>query len=152
MSSAHSKTAVGNAALALGLTLLAPLAFAAVRPPPPTNVQVTAVQGIDKNFGSFILQWSPAIDAATGKPYVKYGLSAGCKYEGMDAGTTAGPTGVSGLWQAQVTGTGYRVKVTCSCAVAPYRYNAISTDGPDAYTPRSIWVNTEKFLIPCGGK
>lgn len=119
-------------AAGLALTVVAQLAFTAVRPPPPTNVKVTAVQVIDRTLGPFILEWTPAIDAVTGKPYVKYGLSGGCKYEGMDAGTTAGPTGVSGLWQAQVTGGGYRVKVTCSCVEEPYRINSISTDGPDA--------------------
>lgn len=138
------------AALAAGFCILNAVAFAAARPPPPTNVKVTAVEGIDKALGAFILEWTPALDAS-GTPYKKYGLSAGCKYEGIDPGTTAGPTGISGLWQAQVTGTGFRVKVTCSCVVAPYRSNAISTDGPDAYTPRSAWVNTQKFLVPCGG-
>jgi hypothetical protein len=107
--------------------------------------------GIDRFVGAFILEWSPAIDT-TGRPYPKYLLSTGCKYEGIDEGTQAGHTGVSGLWQVTATGSSFRVKVTCSCVTGPYRYNAIATAGPDAYTPSSPWVNTEKFLIPCGGK
>lgn len=137
--------------LAAGVVAWLPTAFAAGRPPPPTNVTVSKVEGIDRALGAFILEWSPAIDA-TGKPYPKYYLSAGCRYEGIDAGTQAGPSGVSGLWQVTATGSGFRVKVTCSCVVVPYRYNAIATAGPDAYTRSSPWVNTEKFLIPCGGK
>ena len=52
--------------------------------------------------------------AATGQPYAKYMLSAGCKYEGIDN-------------------------------------NAIATAGTNPYMPNSTRVNTEKFLIPCGG-
>lgn len=144
------KRVIRQVSWAVRLLAVSSVAFAAAVPAPPTNVTVNKVEGIDKATGAFILEWSPAINAATGKPYPKYLLSAGCKYEGMDPGTTAGHTGVSGLWQATVNGTGFRVKVTCSCVVTPYRSNAIRTAGPDAYTPGSAWVNTQKFLIPCG--
>jgi hypothetical protein len=143
-----------NTALALGFLSISTLASGAARPPSPTNVAVTAVQGIDKALGAFILEWTPPIDDTTGKPYVKYDLSAGCKYEAIDGNASAGPTGVSGLWAAAFTAPAerYRLKVTCSCVVAPYHINAISTAGTNPYMPRSAWVNTQKFLIPCGGK
>ncbi|MEJ0085079.1 MAG: hypothetical protein WDO72_05330 [Pseudomonadota bacterium] len=143
-----------NTALALGFFCVSTLAAGAARPPAPTNVAVTAVEGIDKALGAFILEWTPPIDDTTGKPYAKYSLSAGCKYESIDGNASAGPTGISGLWAATFTAPAprYRLKVTCSCVVAPYRYNAIATAGTNPYMGSSAWVNTEKFLIPCGGK
>ena len=145
------KHETGTVVLAAALASWLPAASAAARPPPPTNVKVTHVEGVDRALGTFIMEWMPAMDAS-GAPYRKYLLSAGCKYEGIDAGTQATPTGVSGLWQVIATETSFRVKVTCSCVTRPYRSNAIATAGSDAYTPNSGWVNTEKFLIPCGGK
>jgi hypothetical protein len=142
-------TSIATAAI---LLTIAAEASAVDRPPPPTQVKVTQVEGIDRAWGAFILEWSPAIDAATGKPYAKYMLSSGCKYEGIEPGTQAGPTGVSGLWSTTQTGPRFRLKVTCSCVVGPYRYNAMATAGTNPYMPNSIWVNTEKFLIPCAGK
>jgi hypothetical protein len=98
---------------ALALLTISTLALAAGWPPSPTNVAVTGVQGIDKTLGAFILEWTPPIDDTTGKPYVKYDLSSGCKYEAIDGNASAGPMGVSGLWAATFTApaTTYRLLV-----------------------------------------
>ena len=133
----------------LGLGLATTLASAVGRPPPPTNVTVSDVQGVDKKSGSFTLEWTPAFDPS-GRPYSKYDLSGGCKYEPMDSGVQVGPTGISGLWLVSSPGPRYRLKATCSCVYAPNRNSSVATAGWDAYTPRSAWVNTNKFQVPCG--
>lgn len=56
----------------------------AMATPPPTNVKVTGLRGVDAAHGQFDLEWTPA--QAAGKTYRSYVLSNWCSYRGVGGG------------------------------------------------------------------
>lgn len=122
----------------MGACLLAasPSAAQAVKTPPPTNVRVSQVNR-GSVWGSFLLEWSPAVRAGGGV-YSTYRLTNGCSYTTLQ-GEPAPVLGYDNLRWFTTPGPRYAIQVQCRCSNFPFPVR-VST-GVNQSTPTSDWVN-----------
>lgn len=129
---------------AAGLALLAASAASPVQaappPPPPGAVQITDVQ-LGPKTANFVVRFTPAPIDAT-RVYPTYQFSVAPKFC-----TFSAPAGPGTFPTQSYAGGPYQVSLQCACN-RPY-YAMVSTAAPDAYTPRSRWVESAKVNMPC---
>ena len=112
-------------------------------PPPPNKVWISDLKGVTPKTGAFILEWSPEIIPGTQTPYQRYQLpgAGSCKFAPFP-GDSIIPA-ASGT--VVITTSVNRVNALCA---ARYLVSGVRTAPPDAYTSGSVWIYTEKFLVP----
>lgn len=133
------KSLLTAGALATALLGAAPAISAPAPPPSPTNVQITNVQ-LGEKTARFTVQFSPARIDAT-RVYPTYNFSVAPKLCTIDA-----PSGGAFKIRSYASGP-YQVNMECTCNRS---YTAsVATAPPDAYTPRSVWVNSPAVTVAC---
>ena len=123
----------------IALLSAAPAMSASAPPPPPSNVQITNAQ-LGAKTARFTVQFAPARIDAT-RSYPTYNFSVAPKLCTIDA-----PSGGAFKIQSYAGGP-YQVNMECTCNRT---YTAsVATAPPDAYTPRSVWVNSPAVTVAC---
>lgn len=121
-------------------------AGSALATPPPTDVKMSGLLGIDAKHGQFNLEWTPARSPA-GKTYTDYVLSNWCVYRGVGGGKS-----VPGPGTYIYTGPPYKVVAMCDCKYGTPQFNIITAKPADEpYAGRSKMVPiAPRFQVPCG--